>query len=278
MNRFSRSCRVRALPLVATLSGALLLSACGGDAPSTAPTASALDGQPVAMTINGLPIPQALVDAYSRQLGQNAGDADQVMEQIIEMVVVYQQALKEGLDRQIEVAAELESLRIDRLAVAMMRKELERSEPSEAVLREEYDSLMAGRDFTEFRASHILLDNEEDARAVITELDAGADFAELARTRSTGPSGPQGGELGWFTADDMVAPFSAAVAAMEPGQHSTNPVQTQFGWHVIQLHESREGAPPSFEEVSPQLRQLAIQNHLQDYIDNLRAQATIERR
>lgn len=108
----------------------------------------------------------------------------------------------------------------------------------------------------EFNASHILLETEEEAAAVKEELDAGADFAATAREKSTGPSGPNGGELGWFGPGMMVPPFEAATIALEVGEIS-EPVQTQFGWHVIKLNDTRQNTPPSLEETREAiLRQL----------------------
>ncbi|MCW1954347.1 peptidylprolyl isomerase [uncultured Lentibacter sp.] len=104
----------------------------------------------------------------------------------------------------------------------------------------------------EFKAAHILVETEEDAKTLIAELAAGADFSELAKERSTGPSGPNGGDLGWFSKGMMVPPFEDAVAAMEDGAIS-EPVQTQFGWHVIKLNETRLADLPQFEEVRAEL-------------------------
>lgn len=105
---------------------------------------------------------------------------------------------------------------------------------------------------TEFNASHILVETEEEALALIAELEDGADFAALAAERSTGPSGPNGGALGWFASGDMVQPFEAAVAEMEAGAIS-DPVQTQFGWHVIKLNETRLAEAPPLEAVRAEL-------------------------
>ncbi len=113
----------------------------------------------------------------------------------------------------------------------------------------------------EFNASHILLESEQDAKKVLLELDAGADFAELAAERSTGPSGPNGGNLGWFGPGQMVPDFENAVAALEVGEIS-NPVQTQFGWHVIILNDAREGLVPTLDEVGQELQQELWQQKL----------------
>ncbi len=129
---------------------------------------------------------------------------------------------------------------------------------------------------TEHHARHILVTSEETAREVIAKLDEGADFAELAEERSTGPSGVQGGDLGYFTADQMVPEFSAAAAKLELGQYSKDPVQTQFGWHVIKVEDRRTAEPSGFEEVAPQLREEMAREAVEAIFKQLRDSATIE--
>ncbi|GAB4287290.1 MAG: peptidylprolyl isomerase [Roseovarius sp.] len=131
-------------------------------------------------------------------------------------------------------------------------------------------------DQLEYRASHILVDSEEAARALIAELAGGADFAALARERSIGPSAAVGGDLGWFGEGDMVAPFFDAVAKLKPGEVSA-PVQTQFGWHVIKLMETRNRERPEYETVRPELEQQLRNQILAQRIRELSATATIER-
>ncbi len=138
------------------------------------------------------------------------------------------------------------------------------------------DHLKANPPATEQHARHILVASEEDARAVITELDGGADFVELAKERSTGPSGPRGGDLGYFTSDQMVPEFSAAAQTLEPGQYTKDPVQTQFGWHVIKLEDRRESAPPSFADMEPQLRQEMTRENVETVLSELREDADVE--
>lgn len=124
-------------------------------------------------------------------------------------------------------------------------------------------------------ARHILLENEDDAKAVIAELDDGADFVELAKEKSTGPSGPNGGDLGFFNKGDMVAPFAEAAFAMEPGTYSKEPVQTQFGWHVILVEEKKDGAQPTLEEIRKQMEAEVTQQAVQDLIEELRSDAEV---
>lgn len=121
----------------------------------------------------------------------------------------------------------------------------------------------------EYHAAHILVETEEEAQAIIEQLNDGAEFAQLARDESTGPSGPNGGDLGWFTPDRMVAEFSQAVEAMEPGEVSA-PVQTQFGWHVIKLEETRQ-RKPSLDEVRQELTAELQQSESAAYLDELTA-------
>lgn len=129
---------------------------------------------------------------------------------------------------------------------------------------------------TEYNASHILVETEEEAKALITELDGGADFAELAKEKSTGPSGARGGELGWFGKGAMVAPFEEAVMALEVGALSV-PVQTQFGWHVIKLNETRIKDAPSLDEVRGQLQEDVRGAAIQARINELSEGAEISR-
>ncbi len=125
----------------------------------------------------------------------------------------------------------------------------------------------------EFKARHILVETQGEAQALITELDGGADFAALATEKSTGPSGPSGGDLGWFPPDRMVPEFSQAVAGLSDGAYTPAPVQTQFGWHIILREESRESAPPPFDSVRDVLKQQVESQKLQEYMLGLRPAA-----
>ena len=133
-----------------------------------------------------------------------------------------------------------------------------------------YDEQIGLAPPTEFKARHILVATQGEAAEIITQLDGGADFAELAKEKSTGPSGPSGGDLGWFPPERMVAEFSQAVQALEDGAYSKEPVQTQFGWHVILREESRDAAPPPFDSVRDALKQNVEGQKLQDYLESLR--------
>lgn len=136
-------------------------------------------------------------------------------------------------------------------------------------LRAAYEERVAGHEpATEYRASHILVETEEEAQSVIEEIEGGADFADVARARSTGPSGPRGGDLGFFGEGAMVPPFEEAVQTLEPGAIS-DPVQTQFGYHVIRLEETRQTEVPPFEQLAPQLAQELQREVVQDHLSQL---------
>jgi peptidyl-prolyl cis-trans isomerase C len=152
------------------------------------------------------------------------------------------------------------------------------AEITDEELQAEYDAQYAAADpVEEFNASHILVETEEEAQALIDALGEGADFAELAAENSIGPSGPNGGQLGWFTAGMMVPEFEAAVFELEAGEVSA-PVQTQFGWHVILLNDMREQAPPALEQVRAELIEGLRRARVDAASTSLMGEAEIERR
>ena len=148
---------------------------------------------------------------------------------------------------------------------------------TEAALRERYEREVAERPVQEeIRARHILVDSEEQAKAVIEELNEGKDFVELAQERSTGPSGPQGGDLGYFTRGRMVPEFEEAAFALDVGSYTTEPVRSQFGWHVVKLEDRRDQAPPPFEQVAEQIRQILIEEQYRALIDRAKEAIDVE--
>lgn len=157
------------------------------------------------------------------------------------------------------------------LAQAVASDFLEKNAATDAEIQAAYKEQIAISPPQEFKASHILVETQSEANSIVAELEGGANFAELAKTKSTGPSGPNGGDLGWFAPNQMVPPFSQAVAALEDGAFSKTPVQTQFGWHVVLREDSREATPPTLESVRDVVKQRVEQEKLQDYLEELRA-------
>lgn len=235
---------------------------------------------PLAASVNGEPITIVERDVQTRQFqarGQNA-TAEQVTEELISLEVMRQEALKRGLDSTPEMAAEMKIMESRVLANALLTDFTENLDLSDEALRAEYEKQVAMTDAKEFSAAHILVEDEAKAKEIIVELDGGADFAESAKKYSTGPSGPNGGDLGWFDAGTMVPEFSAAVAEMKPGQHSAAPVQTQFGFHIIKLNDTRSKEPQPFDSVKEQIRGMMMNNSVQEFIEGLRSSAIIEMR
>lgn len=152
------------------------------------------------------------------------------------------------------------------------------AEVSEEALRKRYDQAIAeGGSQEEAHAKHILVETEEKAKSVIAELDKGADFSALAKQHSTDPGGADGGDLGWFTAEQMVPEFSQAAFQLKPGSYSKQPVKSQFGWHVILLVEKRTAEPPPFEQMRDQLASEMTRELINKKLEALRGAAKVER-
>ena len=196
-------------------------------------------GEETIATINGEPIYTSIFQRYSSmRLQQNADDLsdderDGLIEELIQFYLMSNAATNAGIAQEQDVIIELELQRLQMLSRLMASRHLEENPPSETELQTAYQQNITRLSGTQYKARHILLDEESEAIEVIEELRGGADFQELATTRSTGPSGPNGGDLGWFSADTMVPPFAQAVSSMEAGTFSEEPVRTRFGWHII---------------------------------------------
>ncbi|MGR3467223.1 MAG: peptidylprolyl isomerase [Shimia sp.] len=231
----------------------------------------------VVATVNGDDITVAHVLDIRRQLpAEYANIPNDVLWNGIVDQLIQQRVLAESIAAPSWLDEALENQRASILAGRAVA-ELADSAVTEGAARDAYDAQIA--DFegeTQYNASHILVETEEEAQQIVTDLDGGADFAELAMERSTGPSGPRGGELGWFGAGMMVAPFQEAVETLEVGGVSA-PVQTQFGWHVITLNDIRTTEPPAFEAVREDIEGQLRSEALEARIDELRDAAEIAR-
>lgn len=196
-----------------------------------------------------------------------------ILDQIIQQTVL-EQAAGDEIPTRVQLA--LENERRALLAAEHMDEVLANAITEEAV-KAAYDETYANAaPEQEFDASHILVETEEEAKALVTELEGGADFAELAKEKSTGPSGPRGGALGWFGKGMMVPEFEKAVVDMEVGAVSA-PVKTQFGWHVIKLNNTRSKDAPKLEEVREEMENRVRMKVVDDYISKLTESATISR-
>lgn len=242
---------------------------------------AAAEEDPVVARVNGEEIRRSAVFQLASTLPQ------QFQQQMLQIYPLLVQRLvdfklanaagrADGLADDEEVQRRLDEMSDRIIREVWIERAVEARITDEALKAKYDDHVKANPPATEFHARHILVETEEEARKVIGELDGGADFVELAKERSTGPSGPRGGDLGYFRGEQMVPEFSAAAQALEPGKYSSDPVQTQFGWHVIKLEDQRETAPPAFAELEPQLREELTRENVEGVLADLRGEADVE--
>jgi peptidyl-prolyl cis-trans isomerase C len=264
--------RVRfVLPLLASLSMSLPLAAIAAD-PAAPPIA----------TVNGVVIPAIYGDFVrqmreSRNVPADALSPEAVRDSLIASELLVQEALKLGLDKEPSVASALEFQKRELIGKAAIEHFARKNPISEDVLKAEYDKTKAKVGGQEYRVSHILVNTEKEANALIAELKKPkAKFDALAKKSSKDTSAGNGGDLGWILPANLVPEFAQAMTAMKKGQTSIKPVQTQFGWHVIRLVDTRAVDFPTYDKlkgrIANQLQQLAIRRHVQE----LRATAKVE--
>lgn len=263
--------------VVLALLAPLVLAACN-KAAAPAPEAT---GERVA-TVNGKALPKSEFDLYvanmSRQSGREVTEDQkgQLLDQYISMQLAADEAQKADIEKDPKVRDQLALARLQVLVDAGLQKYLEAHPVQESELRPEYDAQVAALP-REYHARHILVDDEAAAVAITKELKGGADFAKLAAKRSKDSSSKSGGDLGWFTLDTMVKPFADAVKVMQPGQLTEQPVQSQYGWHVIKLEETRATSAPPFDEVKDRVKMIVQRKKLQSHLEELRKTAKVEK-
>lgn len=235
----------------------------------------------VIVTVDGAPITTAELAQAQAILGPRLNRVPEQMRQRVLLDLLIDRKLFAKVARAAKVPdmevfkAQIAYLTEDALRDIYVAEVIGKGISTEDV-RKRYEAEVAKQPSAEeMRASHILVKTEDEAKAIVKELDGGADFAELAKTKSTGPSGAGGGDLGFFTAKDMVPEFSAAAQKLEPGKISP-PVKTQFGWHVIKLEEKRMRKPPAFEQVEPNLRELLVGEKVREAAKKMRDAATVD--
>jgi peptidyl-prolyl cis-trans isomerase C len=234
-----------------------------------------------AALVNGVTIPQSRVDMRVKAaMQQGQPDSPEirkaVRDDLINLEVIAQTATKNGLDKQPEVSQQLELARESVLANAYVMDYAKSHPIGDDALKLEYEALKKRVGNKEYKLSHILVESEDEARKAAAEVKKGGKFAKVAKSKSKDPgSADKGGDLGWTVPSNFVQPFGEAVLKLNKGQIS-EPVQTQYGWHIIKLEDIRELKVPTFEEMKPQLEKRLQQQALQKAIDDLRAKAKIE--
>jgi peptidyl-prolyl cis-trans isomerase C len=267
--------------VIASAVSLLALGACN-QAKEAKPAEAAAKG-PVAATVNGVAISQSTVDMIARQ-GAGAGRPDtpearkNIVDQLALQMVAADEAVKKGLDKTPEVADQIAMMKQSILANAYVQDLVKNGAVTDEQVKAEYERIKATITGNEYKARHILVEKESDAKDIIARLrkDPGA-FAKLAmeKSKDTG-SKANGGELGWFDLSRMVPEFGAAVSKLERGKFTQEPVKTQFGYHVILLEDVKSIEAPPLEEVKPQLTQQLQQQNVKKQLDALKAGAKIE--
>jgi peptidyl-prolyl cis-trans isomerase C len=254
-----------------------LLAACN-KAATPAPEASV---ERIA-TVNGKAVPKSEFDLYvtnmSRQAQRdvNAEQKAEMLDQYIKMQLAAEEAVKEGVEKDPKVRDQLALARLQVLLEAGMQKYLDSHPVQDSELRPEYDRQVAALP-REYHARHILVDDQAAAVAITKQLQGGADFAKLAAKRSKDVTGKTGGDLGWNTLDAWVKPFADAVRTLAPGELTSEPVHSEFGWHVIKLEESRASNAPPFEEVKDRVKTFVQRKKLAEHLDELVKTAKVEK-
>ncbi|MBC3868802.1 peptidylprolyl isomerase [Undibacterium oligocarboniphilum] len=231
--------------------------------------------------VNGKAIPSARVDAMVKQLAtQGQQDTPQlramVKQELINREVLMQEAEKSGVASNPEVKNQLEIARQSLLIRALMIDYVKKNPVSDAEVQAEYDKAKAQAGDKEYHAYHILVEKEDDAKAIISKLKAGAKFEELAKQSKDTGSASKGGDLDWATPATFVPPFSQAMVALQKGQFTETPVKTEFGYHVIKLDDIRAAKFPALEEVKPQIIDGLQQQKVQAYQQALVKKAKIQ--
>lgn len=234
-----------------------------------------------AAVVNNKPIQTEKVDELVQVLvGQGRPDTPElraaVRDELIARELFVQEAEKKGLARNSEVQHELENARQQILIRAMIRDHLKAHPVSDEEIQAEYDHLKAQSGEKEYRASHILVETEAEAKAIIAQLDKGAKFGELAKQSKDSGSAQSGGDLDWNAPGTFVKEFSDAMVKLEKGKYTEAPVKTQFGYHVIRLDDVREAQPPALDQVRPQIQQELERKRVQQLQQDLRAKAKIQ--
>jgi peptidyl-prolyl cis-trans isomerase C len=266
--------------------GTALLAGCNQEqstdtTSSVTPAATAVDKADAIAVVNGQYIPKSTLEALEKEIAERSHGQvfpkEKLVEELIQRELLVQDAVQKQLDKSPELAAQLEAAKKALLTQANLQDFIKANPVTDAEVKAEYDSKIAAEKGTEFKARHILVKTEAEAKKLIAELNKGADFAKLANKHSLDAKESQnGGDLGWFSAAQMVAPFSEAVAALEKDKYTKEPVKTQFGFHVILKEDSRPVTPPPLEAVKEQLTPFLQRKKVQDMIETLRKQAKVE--
>ncbi|MDP3088749.1 MAG: peptidylprolyl isomerase [Methylotenera sp.] len=246
---------------------------------SLAPSAFAADA---VATVNGKQIKQSVYDYIAKDAAARGQKVDDQVKQaitnkLIDSELVYQEALKIGLDKQTDYIAREELSRRELLTSTFLQDYIKKNPISDADTKAAYEQYKKAYGEKEYSARHVLVKTEAEAKEIIAQLAKGGDFAKIAKEKSIDPgSKEKGGDLGWFSPATMVKPFSDAVAGLQKGAVSATPAQTQFGWHVIKLVDTRTSQPLAYDKVKEGLQKNLQQRNLEKMMSDLRTKAKVD--
>lgn len=232
--------------------------------------------------VNGKAVPTSRVDALAQQIAASGRPVDdavraQIKEEVILREIFMQEAEKRGIAATDEYKNQMELARQTIMIRAMFADQQAKNPVTEADMKAEYDKFKAANSGKEYRARHILVEKEDQAKAIVKSIKGGAKFEDIAKKQSKDPgSGANGGDLDWAAAGSYVTEFSEAMVKLDKGQMTEVPVKSQFGWHIIRVDDIREAQLPPFEEVKPQLEQQMTQQKMAEFQQSLRAKAKVE--
>jgi peptidyl-prolyl cis-trans isomerase C len=232
--------------------------------------------------VNGKAVPKARLDALATQI-ERAGRPvtpemqGQLRDEVIAREIFMQEADKEGLAQTDDFRNQMELARQSILIRELFNQYQKKNPVTDAEMKAEYAKFVAANSGKEYKARHILVEKEDQAKAILASLKKGGKFEDIAKKQSQDPgSGANGGDLDWAAPDRYVPEFSQALAKLNKGQTTDAPVKTQFGWHIIRLDDVRTPQLPAFDQVKPQLQQQMAQQKLGKYQEELRAKAKVE--
>jgi peptidyl-prolyl cis-trans isomerase C len=232
-------------------------------------------------TVNGKPIPKARADALiAGQAAQGQPDSPElrkaVMEELVRREILTQESIKKGFDKKPEIQGQVDLARQGVLIGAYLNDYVKTHPISDEQIRKEYTEITAKLGNKEYKPRHILVETEDQAKAIIAKLKKGEKIEDLAKESKDPGSKDRGGDLGWANPASFVPPFSAAMTKLEKGKFTETPVKSDFGWHVIQLDDTRDLKLPPMEEAKGQIAQQLQQRMVQKHIDELRSKAKVE--
>ena len=249
--------------------------------------AALMAGAPVAFAqnvaiVNGKAVPQSRVDALVQQVTASGRQVTpemqtQIKDEVIAREVFMQEAQVRGLDATPDFKVQMELARQTILIRSLFADYQKKNPISDEEIKAEYDKFAAANSGKEYKASHILVEKEDDAKAIIASIKKGAKFADIAKKQSKDPgSGAKGGDLDWANPSSYVSEFTEALIKLSKGKMTETPVKSQFGWHVIRLDDMRQAQLPKLDEVKPQVAQQLQQQKLAKFQEELRAKAKVE--